>query len=68
MVLIKDQGKIIDSIKTSNNKLLDDLNNMEKDYNQIRGVINSKFKETSDYLTSIKDKVGSLTTVQIPIE
>jgi preprotein translocase subunit YajC len=68
MKLITDQGLIIDSIRSSNVKLLNDINTMEKGYNQIRGVINSRFIKTFFYLDSIKNKVDSLTIKQGPIE
>ena len=58
--LIKDQGIIIDSIKGSNVKLLNDIVKMQTVNDQIKGSLNYKFIKAFDYLNSLGIKIDTI--------
>ncbi len=57
--ILKNQELAIDSIRRTNNNLLNAMNAMETQNKQIRDMMNSRFNRTTFYLDSIKYLIKS---------
>jgi hypothetical protein len=68
MLLINDQKLIIEDIRNSNNKLLDDIGKMELNYDQIKGVLNSNLKNLNNSIVKFNDRLNLLTSDTLDIK
>lgn len=67
-IILKNQEKIIDSIRQTNNNLLGVMNSMETQNKQIKDMMTWRFNKTNTYLDSIKVLIKSRGYVHGPIQ